>query len=71
LNGLQWITCALRLGCKQIQVDDLVFALEASNTENKYLHDEIMRLKRKSRQSLNDITNADRDPKTFMKEQVE
>lgn len=52
-------------------MDDLVFALEASNTENKYLHDEIMRLKRKSRQSLNDITNADRDPKTFMKEQVE
>ena len=48
----------------------MVFALEASNTENKYLHDEIMRLKRKSRQSLNDITSADRDPKKFMKEQV-
>jgi hypothetical protein len=55
---------------RKTKVDDLVFALEASNTENKYLHDEIMRLKRKSRQSLSDITSEDRDPKAFMKQQV-
>jgi hypothetical protein len=52
------------------EVDDLVFALEASNTENKYLHDEISRLKRLSRASLNSITADDRDPKAFMKSQV-
>ena len=47
-----------------------VLFCQASNTENKYLHDEIARLKRKSRQSLGELTDADRDPKTFMKQQV-
>ena len=52
------------------ELDDLVFALEASNTENKYLHDEINRLKRESRRSLGNVTEQDKDPKAFMKNQV-
>ena len=52
------------------ELDDLVFALEASNTENKYLHDEITRLKRASRQSIGSVTANDKDPKTFMKNEV-
>ena len=52
------------------ELDDLVFALEASNTENKYLHDEITRLKRASRQSIGSVTQNDKDPKTFMKNEV-
>ena len=52
------------------ELDDLVFALEASNTENKYLHDEINRLKRESRKSLSNITDSDKDPRAFMKNEV-
>ena len=36
----------VELNSQGTEVGDLVFALEASNTENKYLHEEISRLKR-------------------------
>ena len=57
----------MELSTQNAEISDLVFALEASNTENKYLHEEIERLGRRSQADIDpDLLN----PEQHMKKQV-
>ena len=42
-RGKELTVMEIELSTQNAEISDLVFALEASNTENKYLHDEISR----------------------------
>lgn len=66
-RGKELTTMEIDLSTQNAEISDLVFALEASNTENKYLHDEISRLARRSQQDIDpDVLN----PEQNMKKQV-